>query len=74
MEQVGEIIQAENKIENLAESLEMCDYLKLLSSDPNPAYELLFAWSIDLQKYAPNLRSHLTYHLNKIGMNDIAYR
>ena len=50
--------------------------LEDLSSDPNPVYELLLAWLTEMQAFAPNLnlRSHLTHHLNTIGMNAIAHR
>ena len=76
MEQIGKIIHAENKVEELAEALEMSNELKDLSSDPNPVFELLLAWSIEMQTYAPklNLRSHLTHQLNTIGMNAVAHR
>ena len=74
LEDVGKIVQSEGKIEELAETLEMTNNLKALAGDPNQAYELLFAWSIEMQQYAPNLRSHLLHHLTTIGMDSIACR
>ena len=74
LEDVGKIIQSKEKTEELAKTLEMTDNLKALAGDPNQAYELLFAWSIEMQQYAPNLRAHLAHHLSTIGMENIAYR
>ena len=74
LEDVGNIIQSNGKVEKLAETLEMTENLKALVGYPNQAYELLFSWSIEMQKYAPNLRSHLVHHLTIIGIDDIAYR
>ena len=74
LEEVGKIVQSRGKVEELAETLEMTNNLKALAGDPNQAYELLFAWSIEMQQYAPNLRSHLAHHLRTIGMDSIAYR
>ena len=72
LEDVGKIVQSNGKLDKLAETLEMTDNLKALAGDPNQAYELLFAWSIEMQQYALNLRSHLVRHLTIIGMNNIA--
>ena len=74
LEDVGKIVQSKGKAEELAETLEMTDNLKALAGHPNQAYELLFAWSIEMQGYAPNLRAHLAHHLSTIGMKSIAYR
>ena len=71
---VGEIIQSKEKVKELAETLEMTDNLTALAVHPNPAYELLFAWSIEMQKYVPNLRAHLAHHLTTIGMNAVSKR
>ena len=70
------MIQSKEKVSELAETLEMTNNLKALADDPNQAYELLFAWSIEMQKYAPtiNLRSHLAHHLTTIGMDNAGYR
>ena len=51
----------------------MTNYLEALAGDPNQAYELLFAWSTEMQQYL-NLRFHLSHHLLAIGMDNIAYR
>ena len=72
LEDVGKIVQSNGKLDKLAETLEMTDNLKALAGDPNQAYELLFAWSIEMQQYALNLRSHLVRHLTIIGMSNIA--
>ena len=48
--------------------------LKALSSDPNQACELLFIWSAEMQKYTPNIQSHLAHHLNTIGMDGISLK
>lgn len=71
---MGKIIQSKGKVEELAETLEMTNNLKALAGDPNQTYELLFAWSIEMQQYVPNLRSHLSHHLRTIGMDSIAYK
>lgn len=74
LEDVGKIVQSKGKAKELAKTLEMIDNLKALEGDPNQAYELLFAWSIEMQQYAPNLRCHLVHHLSTIGMDKFAYR
>ena len=51
----------------------MTNNLKALAGDPNQAYELLLAWSEDMEPY-PNLRSHLVHHLLTIGMDSTAYK
>ena len=71
---MGKIVQSKGKTEELAETLEMTDNLKALEGDPNQAYELLFAWSMEMQRYAPNLRAHLVHHLKMIRMDKSAYR
>ena len=70
---MGKIVQSRGKAEELAETLEVTNHLKALAGDPNQAYELLLAWSEDMEPY-PNLRSHLAHHLSTIGLDNIAYR
>ena len=74
LEEVGKNVQSKGKVKELAETLEMTYNLKALEGDPNQAYELLFAWSKEMQRYAPNLRAHLVHHLKMIRMDDIAYK
>ena len=74
LEEVGKIVQSKGKAKELAETLEMTDNLNALEGDPNQAYELIFAWSVEMQQYAPNLRSHLVHHLSTIGIDNVAYR
>ena len=70
---MGKIVQSKGKAKELAETLEVTNNLKALAGDPDQAYELLLAWSEDMERY-PNLRYHLAHHLSIIGMDNIAYR
>ena len=72
MQQVGDIVQSRGKIKELAESLEMD--VEEYGDHPTIGYELLKAWSDEMQQLGPNLRSHLSYHLNTVGISDIAKR
>ena len=72
---MGEVICSNNKVNELAESLEMSQtFGQPLEDDSNAAYELLKAWADEMQNHAPNLRTHLSHHLITIGINDVANR
>ena len=73
LQQVGHIVQSQGKIIDLAESLEMTVDQTLLD-DPHAGYEILKAWSEEMQNYASSLREHLSYHLVTLGINDVANR
>ena len=73
LQQVGHIIQSQGKINDLAESLEMT-VDQMLLDDPHAGYEILKAWSKEMQEYASSLRVHLSHHLVTLGIDDVAKR
>ena len=73
LQQVGHIVQSQGKIIDLAETLEMTVDQTLLD-DLHAGYEILKAWSEEMQEHASSLRVHLSYHLVTLGINDVANR
>ena len=51
--------------------------LKVLAKDPNQIHTVLFSWSREMKLGTwghPNIRLLLAYHLETIGMDDVAYK
>ena len=66
LQQVGDMIQSRGMVKQLADSLEM--------TNPYDGHEILKAWSEEMKAYCSDLRTHLSYHLITLGINDVANR
>ena len=64
---IAEEVQKLNKVGELAEALEMSDHMEDISGD---AKTLILCWKMKIR----SPRSHLKYHLMRIGMQHLQKR
>ena len=75
LQKIGTEVQQRGKIKELADTLEMGYCVRALANDPDEAITMLQNWSGEIKgDECPNIRLHLAYHLESIGMDDIVYR